>query len=385
MHRQHVFVSYEWYCPIAKDSDALLGSVIRGREHGADEIMDGFEVIEPLIGETWVVDGRVAVSPPGDTDALYIRPMLHERGMVPSGTKVLHSLVLDNNVLSDMTQCRRSANIDYLISLLRSKPLELNPTMAMLEQRQGFVGASQALHDFAELLGKRFGAWDAKKNASSFDKALEDAKSGLAENVTLLSGYLPAILYLYHQAGSAEYKLEWLSGLVRSVDLPFLQLPFYLAALLFLAKEEPALFRKKVLVKVRKDTKLMPSLDRQKKSILNLGHDVMLPAAALFPANTQGTMVFPYIATRDYLLQDFLAEVRCGAVVMQQNGGANGAWELNPGGRLHEKLGAAIARCLPHREHPGSETEKSIRRGNLRAFSDSYLEKCVALKHTAPP
>lgn len=343
--------------------------------------MGGFDVVDPLIGETWVVDGQVVISPPGDNDALYIRPMLHRRGSVPSGTKVLHSLVLDNNVLTDMIEGRRSANTDYLENLLRSKPLELNPMMAILEQRQKFGGASQALHDFAELLGRRFGSWDAKQNARTFDKELEDAKPDLTKNAALLSGYLPAILYLYHQPGSAESKLEWLSGLIRAVDLPFLQLPFYLAALLFLVKEQPALFRNKVLSKVQKDTKLMSNLDERKKAVLNLGHDVMLPAVAIFPAGVQGTMVFPYIATRDYLLQDFLGEVRCGAVVTLPDGRANGAWELNPDGRLHAKLSAALAHFLPHREHPSSQAEQSVRRANLRAFSDSYLEKCVALKH----
>ena len=164
------------------------------------------------------------------------------------------------------------------------------------------------------------------------------------------------------------------------MDLPFLQLPFYLAALLFLAKEKPELFRSKVLSKVRKDTKLMCTVDEQKKAVLNLGHDVMLPAMAIFPAGTQGTMVFPYIATRDYLLQDFLGEIRCGAIMTLPDGRANGVWELRPGGRLHTKLGDEIAHYLPHREHPGSEVEQSVRSANLRAFSDSYLEKCVTLR-----
>jgi hypothetical protein len=342
--------------------------------------MGDFDLVEPLIGETWVVDGKVTASPPGDIDALYIRPMLHLRGAVPSGTKVLHSLVLDNNVLTDMVEGRRSANTDYLENLLRSKQLELNPTMAMLEQRQKFGGASQALHDFSELLGQRFGAWAAKQNAKTFDKLLEEGKPEIAQNIDLLSGYLPAILYIYHQSGSTESKLEWLSGLIQAVDLPFLQLPFYLAALLFMVKEQPTLFRSKLVSKVLKDTKLMSSLDEQKKAILNLGHDVMLPAVAIFPAGVENTIVFPYIATRDFLLQDFLGEIRCSLVEALPDGRANGAWQLNPAGRIHARLGAAIARSLPHRAGPGSEAEKSVRRANLRAFSDSYLEKCVALK-----
>lgn len=129
----------------------------------------------------------------------------------------------------------------------------------------------------------------------------------------------------------------------------------------------------------------MSSLDEQEKAVLNLGHDVMLPAVALFSAGVQGAMVFPYIATRDYLLQDFLGEVRCGGVVRLPDGRANGAWELNPDGRLHAKLGAALAHFLPRREHPGSKAEQSVRRANLRAFSDSYLEKCLALKHATQP
>ncbi len=346
--------------------------------------MHNFDLVEPLIGETWVVDGKVVPVPPDDVDALFIRPMLHQRGAVPPGTKVLHSLVLDNNVLTDMVEGRRSANTDYLEDLLRSKPLELNPVVAMLEQRQKFGGASQALHDFAELLGKRFGAWAAKHNANTFDRLLEDGKPELMKNMDLLSGYLPAILYIYHQQGSAESKLEWLSGLIREVNLPFLQLPFYLGALLFLVKEQPMLFRSKVVSKVRKETKLMFSLDDQKKAARNLAHDVMLPAVAIFPAGVKNTIVFPYIATRDYLLQDFLGEVRCGAVMAISGGRANGAWELNPDGRLHAQLAAVIARCLPARANPGSEEQQSVRRANLRAFSDSYLEKCVALKPSRP-
>jgi hypothetical protein len=126
----------------------------------------------------------------------------------------------------------------------------------------------------------------------------------------------------------------------------------------------------------------MSSLDEQKKAILNLGHDVMLPAVAIFPAGVENTIVFPYIATRDFLLQDFLGEIRCGLVEALPDGRANGAWQLNPAGRIHARLGAAIARSLPHRTSPGSEAEKSVRRANLRALSGSYLEKCVALKQT---
>lgn len=344
--------------------------------------MNKFSLVQKLIDDTWLVDGKVTELPAGDTDALYIRPLLHLREAVPLGTKVLHSLTLDNNVLTDIIEDRRSANIAYLENLLRSKPLELNPTLALLEQRQKFGGASQALHDFSERLGERFGTWNAKQNVRTFDKALEDTKHDIIENTSLLSSHLPAILYIYHQEGSAESKLEWLSGLIQSVNIPFFQLPFYLAALLFLTKEKPELFRSKVLKKVRKDTKLMSRLDEQKKNVLNLGHDVMLPSLAIFPAGSQAALVFPYIATRDYLLQDFLGEIQCTAIMPLPNGRATGAWELNPNGRLYTHLNSAIIQYLPRREHPGSEVDRSIRRANLRAFSNSYLEKCLERKNT---
>lgn len=105
----------------------------------------------------------------------------------------------------------------------------------------------------------------------------------------------------------------------------------------------------------------------------------MLPALALFPAGTQATMVFPYIATRDYLVRDFIGEVRCGLIEVLQDGRANGAWELNPTGKLQTLLATAIDRHLPRRQGPSSKDQQAVRRANLRAFADSYMERCVAL------
>ncbi|MDG2539217.1 hypothetical protein P5Y53_16190 [Dyella jiangningensis] len=340
--------------------------------------MNDFDVVEPLVGETWVVKGRMQTACPGDVDSLHIRPLLHETGAVPLGTKVLHSLTIDNNILADWLDNRRSENTDYLENLLRSTPLELNPVVALIEQRQNYVGATQALHNLAELFGRRFDSWDAKHNAHAFDRVLEEGKSEISQNIDLMSGYLPAILYIYHQKGSAESKLEWLSGLIQELDLPYLQLPFYLGALLFLVKDHPALFRGKLVSKVRKDTKLESDGGAQRRAIRNLTHDVMLPALALFTAGTQATMVFPYIATRDYLVQDFICEVRCGVIEVLPDGRANGAWELNPTGQLQARLAPAIARHLPRRHSPSSKEQLAVRRANLRAFADSYLEKCVA-------
>lgn len=342
--------------------------------------MGDFDLVRPLISQTWVVEGKEISTPLSDTDAMLIQPLLNKMGTVPRGFGVLHSLVLDNNVMTDIVDNRRPANIDWLMNLLRSRPLELNPVMAMIEQRQKFGRASQALRAYAELLGERFDAWDAKHNVETFDKSLQETKHEIGQNIELLSSYLPAILFIYHQSGEAEAKLEWLGGLIRELDLPFFQLPFYLAALLFLAKEKPKLFRNNFLKKMRDDTSLRGSLDEQKKAILNLGHDVMLPAISIFPSNTAETIVFPYIATRDYFLQDFLCEIRCSAIEILPEGRANGAWELTPNGRLHAELGTAITKYLPRRSSFSSTVEISIRRANLRAFSDSYLQKCVAFK-----
>lgn len=338
------------------------------------------QLVEPLIGETWVVDGKATNIRPQAVNALYITPLVHQMGVAPSELRILHSVLVDNNVLTDMLENRRPSDLKYLTELFRSMPLEFNPVMALIEKRQNYAGASQSVHDLAELFGRTFGSWEAKSNAVEFDKILEQGKPEIATNVELLSGYIPAITYLYHQRGSAEGKLEWLGGLVRENDLPYLQIPFYLAALFFLIKDKPQLFPQAVVSKVTKDTKLQSNVELQKKAALNITHDVMLPATALFSAGLTDTFVVPYIATRDYLLQELLGQIRCEVIVTMADGRANGAWQLNPNGQLHAQLANVISSHMPRRTSPSLEHEMSGRRARLRAFSDSYLDKCLELR-----
>src|SRR5690554_1868731 len=113
--------------------------------------------IRPIIEEQWIIEGQVYNSRPDADDSMYISPLLNNVGLVPSGVCVLHSLVLDNNVFSDMVENRRPENNQYLKSLLLSKPVELNPVYAMIEQRQKFSGATNALNTYAQYLEKEYG------------------------------------------------------------------------------------------------------------------------------------------------------------------------------------------------------------------------------------
>jgi len=337
------------------------------------------QLIEPLVQETWVMDGNALDARPQDANALYIAPLVHQLGAAPQDLRIIHSVLLDNNVLTDMLENRRPSDLQYLSNLFRSTPLELNPVMALIEKHQNFAGASQSVYDLAELLGRTFGSWTAKANAADFERILLQGKPEMARNIDLLSGYIPATIHLFHQGGSAELKLQQLAGLIQANDLPYLQIPFYLAALLFLVKEQPQLFPQKVVSKVTKDTKLWASVELQKKAALNLALDTMLPAVALFPAGLRNSLVVPYIATRDYLLQELLTQIRCEVILTMSDGRANGAWQPNPNGHLHAYLGNAISAYMPRRAAPGSEEEMSVRRARLRAFSDSYLDKCAKL------
>ncbi|HDS1039029.1 TPA: hypothetical protein QDZ42_002423 [Stenotrophomonas maltophilia] len=341
------------------------------------------QLVEPLINETWVVDGKALHTRPDDVSALYIAPLVHQRGATWPNVKILHSVLLDNNVLIDLLQDRQPSDNQYVLELFRTTPLEFNPVMALIEKRQGFAGASESVHQLADLLAKHYGSEAAKVNAVEFDRILERGKEDISANLDLLSGYIPAIIYLHHLPGSAESKIEWLAGIISANDLPYMQIPFYLAALLFLVKEKPELFPGKVVTKVTRDTKLQPSMELQKKAALNLAYDVMLPATALFTAGLSETVVVPYIATRDYLLQELLNQITCDAIVALPDGRANGAWQLKPSGHLHAHLAQAITAHMPRRAGPGSESEMAVRRARMRAVGDSYLAKCLDLKACA--
>ncbi|MFD2231348.1 hypothetical protein [Alkalimarinus sediminis] len=338
------------------------------------------QFVSPIIEEQWVVDGQVHQTRP-EIDALYITPLLNNVGLVSKNTRILHSLVLDNNILSDLIENRRPENTQYIKNILVSKPIELNPVIAMIEQRQKYSKATEALHEYACYLEKEFSWTAAKAGLGDFNAALETAKHSLINNIDLLSGYIGAIIYLYHQNVTSAEKLEWLSGMVQHSDLPFFQLQFYFAALMFLSKDKPELFCENDLKKIKKDMKLANCYEKQKKQVMNISNDLALPAVSIFPASTTGNMLtFPYIATRDRLVQLFLSEVTCGMVQEVSNGRANGAWHLRKGRLVSSNLGEVVSKFLPQRLKESTKEQVLIRKLNLRVFSELYIRKCVELR-----
>lgn len=337
-------------------------------------------VIEPIIAEQWIVEGSVsAVRPIGD--ALYIKPLLQDKGLLRGGERIFHSLVLDNNVLTDLLEDRRPANNRYLENLLRTTALELNPVFAMIEQRQKFSGASAALEAYAEYVEKTFGHSAAKRGTVEFEAGLASKKASLISNIDLLSGYLSATIFLYQHTAKPEEKLEWLVGLVKNADLPFFQLHFYFAALVFLVKESPELFNSKDVEKIVDDMKLESTIEKQKKKVLNISNDLALPTIALFHSGVPpGVLVFPYIATRDRLVQLFLSQVSCQYAADAGGGRTNGSWILKENSVLSEHLGDAIAEHLPQRKKASTQEDIAVRKSRLQTFADLYTSKSVDFK-----
>lgn len=338
------------------------------------------KLLSPLIKEQWIVDGKVFYSRPTESNSLYITPVLNQDGLVSEDVRVLHSLFLDNNVLTDIIDNRNSLNIAFLENLLTCCPIELNPVYAMMEQRQKYVGATTALHEFSKYLEKRFGCSLAKENADQFDHDLEVGKVNLIDNIDLLSGYISAIIYFYHLDASASEKLEWLSGVVVNADIPYFQIHFYFAALVFLSKENPDLFHKKDKVKIKKDMEISNNFRDQKSKVMNLSNDLALLGVSIFPTTEPNQFVFPYIATGDRLLQLLLSEVTCGYVESIGDGKANGGWLLKQDGLLKKYLSGVIEKTIPRRECSSTNDDKLVRKCKLQAFSDTYTAKCIDYK-----
>jgi hypothetical protein len=337
------------------------------------------KIIVPILEEQWIVAGQRHASRPVDADALYITPLLSAAGLTSGGMKLIHSLVLDTNVLMDLVQERRPDANAYLIDLLRTHPIELNPAYAMMEQRQQYGGAAEVLPAFAEFARRNFGWGAAAIGAQTFEAALAQSKPELKQNMELLSGYVSAIVFLYHQKASAAEKLDWLSGLIRSADLPHLPVQFFYAAIAFLSAERPDLFDKRELKKIRKDLALGKTLDDQRHSLLNIANDLALPTASLFQTAGEGTFIFPYIATRDVLQQVLLSEIVCGRVEIMETGRPLPAWGTRPGRRLATHLGPVIDALMPARSGPSTREDVGVRRERLRAFSETYLQRCMDL------
>lgn len=337
-------------------------------------------IIKAVLEEQWIHVGKAYTERTEAEGLLYIKPLLHNIGAVSSDTVVLHSLVLDNNVFTDLLQNRYPENNRFLENIVRQIPIELNPILAIIEQRQKYGAATDALKAYAEYLEKTFDSSMAKHGLVEFENSLIMHKESLTKNIDLLSGYLSAITYFYHLKGTAGEKLEWLSGLIKNADLPYFQLHFYFAALVFLAKESPHLFYSKDIQKINKDMKIASTFEEQKKKIMNLSNDLALPAMALFHAGTPlGTIVFPYIVTRDRLVQLFLRELTCQHVQDAGFGRCNGDWRLKNGGLLYNKLGSVIQKHLPSRFNAPTREDLAIRKANLKEFENSYLMKSLEL------
>lgn len=343
--------------------------------------------VEPIIREQWIVKGKPAFGQTeADASALYIKPLLLSVD-VPLGTSVRHSLLLDNNILNDLLKDRFPADNRFLEDLIRQHPIELNPMFALIEQRQSFGGASNALFDYAEYLDKTFSNSKAKQGREAFENSLEEEKEALRENSYTLSGYLAAIVFLYHQNVSAEKKLEWLAGIVINADMPFFQLHFYFAALVFLAKESPSLFNPKHIKKIVADMEIESTIKGQKEKILNLSNDLALPSLAFISAGMipSDTLIFPYIATRDRLVQLFLSQIVCLGVYVGYKGRSHGSWGLDEGGVLARYLGAAVDKHMPRRSEKSSNVDILLRKGRLQIFADHYIKLAVDLNGSAAP
>lgn len=337
--------------------------------------------VESIISEQWVLNGQPHGERPDAEDVLYIKPLLQSRGKAAAGTLVLHSLILDNNVFNDFVENRRPENNTFIADLLRSTPIELNPTFAMIEQRQTYAGAPEKLKEYAELLERTFGWSAAKVGSAEFETSLAESRVAIKTNIELLSGYLAATVFLYHQTAPASEKLKWLAGIVENSDLPFFQLHFYFAALVFLATESPSLFHPKDLKKIKSDMKVASSYEEQKAKLSNLSNDLALPTLAIFPAaNLGNALVFPYVATRDRLVQLFLSEISCQMIVDAGNGRANGSWVLKSTGIIKTNLGDAVEAHIPRRYVASSKDDVAVRKIRLGAFTEQYTKLCVESK-----
>jgi hypothetical protein len=335
-------------------------------------------VIEPVISEQWIFEGGVSDERPDAEDALYIKPLVKNRKLLHKESRVLHSLVLDNNVFIDLLKNRRTENNLFLENLVRTTSIELNPFFALIEQRQNPAGASDDLLAYAEYIEKTFGHSEAKHGAAAFEAALDSQKIALTANIELLSGYLPATIFIYHQTARAKEKLEWFAGLIKNADLPYFQLHFYFAALVFLVKESPELFNSKDVKKVVSDMKIDSTIEKQKKKVLNLSNDLVFPAMALIHSGVPAdVLVLPYIATRDRLVQLFLSQVYCQEIADIGGGRSNGSWILMETSLLAKHLGDAIAEYMPKRMNPSSIDDMQVRKSRLQAFGDLYTSKSV--------
>lgn len=339
--------------------------------------------VKPIIPEQWIVNGVSQLVAPGNSESLYIKPMLPMSDFVVNAKDVHHTLVLDNNVLTDLLEDRRPENNRRLENLFRSIHIEINPVFALTEQRQKYEKASDALSAYANYLKRTFGYEITAENIAEFESLLESGKAALIDNIEGLSGYLSVIIYLYHQDYPAAQKIEWLAGLIHNSDLPIFQIHFYFAGIVFLAKESPGLFQAADIQKIKEDMKIAKNVVSQKKKILNLSNDLALITTSIFQGGINNdVLVFPYVATRDRLCQLLLSQVTCEGIANAGKERVNGIWGLTEGGILDQNLGQIISHNLPRRSSAPTREDHLVRKSNLKAFVDLYINKIF--EHLAP-
>jgi hypothetical protein len=332
--------------------------------------------VKPIIPEHWVVNGFTQLTTSEEVDSLYIKPLLPHSEFLVNASSVHHTLILDNNILTDLLENRRPENNRYLETLFRSVRIEMNPVYAMTEQRQKYARASEALLSYAKYMKDTFGHVISQENIIAFESLLEQNKTALVGNIEILSGYLSAIIYLYHLNCSAAEKIEFLSGLIIHSEIPIFQLHFYFAGLVFFAKDRPELFDGEDIKKIKEDMKIAKNFDEQKKKILNLSNDLAMPATAIFQGGIENdVLVFPYIATRDRLCKLFLSQIECVGVGDAGKGRANGIWFVSEGSTLGANFGKTISATLPKRTSVPVREEHLVRKSNLAAFIDLYINK----------
>lgn len=335
-----------------------------------------------LLPEQWIVEGKNSTERPTG-DALYIKPILES--LTAAGPNPLQSLVLDNNLLTDILENRRPANTRFLIDLLKTHPIELNPVFAMFEQRQKFDGASQAMTQYRDFLAVNFNNAIADAKVQELDQSLERMKAGFIVNIEMLSSYLPQTVYLYHRNGlSAEQKLQQLIQTIVLKNLPNFQLPYYYAALVFRAQEVPQLFDKESLDKLKKDMKIGATFDEQWANIRNLSNDIAFLGLAFTRSGVLGRSVYPYLATRDRMSQLLLSELTCTNVSYLPNGLANGAWAPRPRSRLSSAYGGRLELIRPKRVGKATtDLEREKRSKNVREVCDHFVQLAVDEKIAA--
>lgn len=272
--------------------------------------------------------------------------------------------------------------------------MELNSIYGLIEQWQTYVAAPDALKCYANYMRDHFGVNYAASELSATQLMFAESTPKVATDLERFVGFVPAILYLYElpEKKSAQSKLEDLFGLVKYAELPFFMIHFYYAALIFLMQERQELFLRGDLRKLKDDLKdlrkvMKTESDPRKRThgIRNIAMDLALPATSLFRVGLPpDTLMFPYLVTRDRILQLLLSEIECVEVHEHGNGQASGHWNLRTGGLLDRHLGEAIRRCLADRAITKNHEELSMKGSRLQAFSDLYTQKLLDLLDGKP-